>query len=154
MFYFLYQYFADQNIAGSNLLRYITFRSAMAAVTALAISLFVGPFIVRKLKGMQIGEEIRDDGPQSHLSKSGTPTMGGLIILASILIPTLLWADLTNTYVMLVLVATVWMGLVGFVDDYLKVIRKMKKGLIARYKTAGQVTLGLVIGGFMISLPE
>ncbi|HNE85121.1 MAG TPA: phospho-N-acetylmuramoyl-pentapeptide-transferase, partial [bacterium] len=134
--------------------RYITFRSAMAAVTALVISLFVGPFIIRKLREMQIGEEIRLDGPQSHLSKAGTPTMGGLIILASTLIPTMLWADLSNTYVLLVLLATAWMGVVGFIDDYLKAIKKMKKGLVARYKTAGQISLGLIVGLVMIMTPE
>ena len=154
MFYYLYQLFADYHISGSNLFRYITFRSAMAAVTALAISLFVGPYIIRKLKEAQIGEEIRHDGPQSHLSKSGTPTMGGLIILASVLIPTVLWADLSNTYILLVLLATLWMGIVGFIDDYLKVIKKMKKGLIARYKTMGQILLGLVIGSVMVLSPE
>ncbi len=154
MFYYLYQLFGDYHITGSNLFRYITFRSAMAAVTALAISLFVGPFIIRKLKEKQIGEEIRDDGPQSHLSKKGTPTMGGLIILASTLIPTILWADLSNTYVLLILLATVWMGFVGFADDYLKAIKKMKKGLVARYKTLGQISLGLIIGSAIYFSPE
>lgn len=126
----------------------------MAAVTALVISLFVGPYIIRKLRELQIGEEIRDDGPKSHLSKSGTPTMGGLIILASIIIPTVLWADLSNTYILLILLATVWMGVVGFIDDYLKAIKKMKKGLIARYKTIGQIGLGLVVGSVVYFSPE
>ncbi|MBX7152298.1 phospho-N-acetylmuramoyl-pentapeptide-transferase [bacterium] len=154
MFYYLYEIFADYHISGSNLFRYITFRSAMAAVTALAISLFVGPYIIAKLKTMQIGEEIRTDGPQSHLSKAGTPTMGGLIILASVLIPTLLWADLSNTYILLIMAATLWMGVVGFIDDYLKAVKKIKKGLIARYKTIGQIALGLLIGSVLYFSPE
>ncbi len=154
MFYYLYKIFSDYHISGSNLFRYITFRSAMAAVTALAISLFVGPYIIRKLKEKQIGEEIREDGPKSHLSKSGTPTMGGLIILASAIFPTLLWADLSNTYVRLTLLATVWMGAVGFVDDYLKAIKKMKKGLVARYKTVGQIAIGLIIGSVIFFSEE
>ncbi len=154
MFYYLYQLIADLNISGMNLFRYITFRSAMAAVTALVISLFVGPYIIRLLKKKQIGEEIRADGPQSHLSKVGTPTMGGLIILASVIIPTLLWADLSNTLILLILLSTVWMGAVGLIDDYLKAIKKMKKGLIARYKTIGQVTLGLIVGSVIYFSPE
>ncbi len=154
MFYYLYQLIADYGISGTNLFRYITFRSAMAAVTALAISLFVGPYIIRKLKEKQIGEEIRTDGPQTHLSKAGTPTMGGLIVLASVIFPTLLWADLSNTLVLLILLSTVWMGAVGFIDDYLKAIKKMKSGLVARYKTIGQISLGLIIGSVIYFSPE
>jgi len=129
-----------------NLFRYITFRSAAAAITALLISFLVGPYIIRYLKRKQISEEIRSDGPQTHLSKAGTPTMGGLIILAAVIIPTLLWARLDNLYVSLVLLATTWMGLVGFCDDYLKIVKRKKKGLVARYKLAGQIGIGLVIG--------
>ncbi len=154
MFYWLYHIFSEWGIAGSNLFRYITFRSAMAAVTALVISLFVGPYVIRKLKEKQIGEEIRDDGPKTHLAKSGTPTMGGLIVLASTIVPTLLWADLSNTYVLLIALATLWMGTVGFIDDYLKAIKKVKKGLVARYKTVGQIMLGLIIGSVMYFSPE
>ncbi|MFQ5649140.1 MAG: phospho-N-acetylmuramoyl-pentapeptide-transferase [bacterium] len=145
MFYYLLYPLRDV-ISGFNLFRYITFRSAWAAITALGISLFVGPFIIRKLREYQIGEEIRTDGPKTHLKKAGTPTMGGLIVLASVVIPTLLWARIGNIYVLLILFATLWMGIVGFIDDYRKAVKKMPKGLIGRYKLAGQLTLGLIIG--------
>ena len=129
-----------------NLMRYITFRSAAAALTALLISFLLGPRIIRRLKRDHIGETIRSTGPASHVAKAGTPTMGGLIILGATLIPTLLFANLTNIYVQLLFLATIWMGAVGFLDDYLKTIKKKKKGLIARYKLLGQITLGLVLG--------
>ncbi|RMF67717.1 MAG: phospho-N-acetylmuramoyl-pentapeptide-transferase [Calditrichaeota bacterium] len=148
MFYYLFYPLRD-SISGFNLFRYITFRSAWAAITALAISLFVGPYIIRKLRQHQIGEEIRKDGPKSHLQKAGTPTMGGLIILAAVVIPTLLWARLTNIYVVLILFSTLWMGVVGFVDDYLKTVKKLPKGLVAKYKLLGQLSLGLIIGGVL-----
>ena len=135
----------SQSISGFNLFQYISFRSASAALTALVISFFIGPKIIQKLSEYQIGQEIRKEGPKSHYKKAGTPTMGGIIILLAILLPTLLWARL-NINVILVLMATIWMGLVGFLDDYLKVVRKMSKGLIGRYKLVGQTTLGLLIG--------
>ncbi len=141
-------------ISGINLFRYITFRSAIAAITALVISLFVGPYIIRKLSEMQIGEQIRNDGPATHLKKAGTPTMGGLIVLAAVLIPTVLWAKLDNIYIGLILLATIWMGAVGFIDDYLKVVKKLKKGLIARYKLMGQIGLGLVVGSILYFSPQ
>ena len=141
---FLYQ-FSDLFI-GFNVFRYITVRAALAAITALFLALWVGPRIIRVLQKYQIGEEIRTDGPQSHLSKKGTPTMGGLIILASIVLSTLLWADLSNFYLLLILFATMTMGLVGFIDDFLKAILKLKRGLIGRYKIIGQISLGLLLG--------
>ncbi|MBU1651878.1 phospho-N-acetylmuramoyl-pentapeptide-transferase [bacterium] len=153
MFYHLLYPLSDQ-ISGLNLFRYITFRSAGAAITALLISFIIGPWIIRQLRSLQIREEIRDDGPQSHLTKAGTPTMGGLIILAAIIIPTLLWARLDNLYVGLILLSTAWMGFVGFYDDYLKAVKKMKKGLVARYKLAGQISLGLVIGIILLIAPK
>ncbi len=137
-----------------NLFRYITFRAAGAAVTALLISLIVGPFLIRLLKRHQIGEEIRADGPKTHLSKRGTPTMGGIIILIAGTIPTLLFVNLTNFYVLLALLAFLWMGLIGFLDDYLKTVRKKKKGLVARYKLLGQISLSLIIGIFILTFPE
>ncbi len=153
MFYhFLYP--LKNLFSGFNLFQYITFRAAMAAITALLISFLIGPYILKKLHLYQIGELIREDGPQTHLSKKGTPTMGGLIILFSVLVPVLLWANLRNTYINLVLLSTVWMGVIGFLDDYLKVIKKLKKGLIARYKLIGQVTLGLLIGAYLTFSPE
>jgi len=137
-----------------NLMRYITFRSGAAAITALFISFIVGPWIIRKLREHQIGEEIRPEGPKSHLSKAGTPTMGGLIVLTAVLVPTVLFARLDNIYVLLILLATVSMGAVGFLDDYLKVVKKKPKGLIGRYKLAGQITLGLIVGSVLYFHPQ
>lgn len=144
---FLYQ-FTDL-FFGFNLFRYITVRAALAAITALLFSLLIGPKIILFLKRKQIGEEIRSDGPESHLKKAGTPTMGGMIILAGIILGVLLWAKLTNFYIQLIFVSTIWMGIVGFMDDYLKAIKKIKKGLVGRYKMAGQILLGLFIGGMI-----
>ena len=132
-------------ISGLNLFQYISFRAAGAAITALFISFVFGPRIIHQLRERLIGQTIRKEGPQTHLKKAGTPTMGGLIVLLAVLVPTLLWAR-PNLNVILVLVATVWMGAVGYLDDYLKVVKKLPKGLIGRYKIAGQVSLGLVVG--------
>lgn len=134
---------------GFNLFRYITVRSALAFVTALLFSLFIGPKIIRLLKRKQIGEEIRQDGPPSHLKKAGTPTMGGIIILFGIAIGVLLWAKLSNFYIQLIFISTLWMGFIGLADDYLKSVRKLKKGLVARYKLAGQIILGIFIGAMI-----
>jgi len=141
-------------LPGANLFRYITFRSAAAAVLALLISFIIGPKIIRMLKRRQIGEEIRTDGPATHLVKAGTPTMGGLMILLAAAIPTLLLAQLTNFYVLLTLLAFLWMGVIGFLDDYLKAVKKKKKGLVARYKLAGQVGLGMIIAAFVLLYPH
>ncbi len=140
---FLYQ-FTDYFFA-FNVFRYITVRAALSAVTALVIALWVGPRIINALRRHQIGEEIRIEGPESHKVKKGTPTMGGLIILLSVIAGTLLWADLSNFYLLLAFFATLAMGLVGFIDDYLKAVMKMKKGLIGRYKLIGQITMGLLL---------
>ncbi len=140
-------------ISGFNLFRYITFRAGAAAVTALMVSFIVGPLVVRKLRGAGAVEEIRSDGPPTHLAKAGTPTMGGVIILASLLTGTLLFARLDLPHVWIVVGATVWMGCVGFVDDYLKA-RTNKKGLVPRYKLLGQLTLGLIIGCILYFKPE
>ncbi len=145
MFYHLLYPLRD-SISGLNLFGYITFRSASAAILALIISFFVGPRIIRYLERKQVGEEIREDGPETHQKKAGTPTMGGFIILIAVLVPTLFFARLDNIYVWLIVLATVWMGLVGFLDDYLKVVKKKPKGLIGRYKLAGQIALGLIVG--------
>lgn len=138
-------------IIGANLFRYLTFRSAMAAVLGLLISFIVGPWLIRKLREHQIGEEIRTDGPKSHMSKKGTPTMGGLMILFAVAVPTLLLANLTNFYVLLTLLAFLWMGAIGFYDDYLKTIKKKKAGLVARQKLIAQIGLSLLIGFFLIN---
>lgn len=137
-----------------NVFRYITVRAALAAITALLFSLFIGPKIISRLKRMQIGEEIRNDGPESHFSKAGTPTMGGLILIGGIVMATLLWGKLNNFYIQMIFLATVWMAAVGFADDYLKVVKKMKKGLIARYKLIGQISLGLIVGSCIYFNPE
>ena len=114
-------------VGGFNVFRYITVRAAFAAITALLFSLVIGPKIIEMLRKHQIGEEIRNDGPQTHQVKKGTPTMGGSIILAGVFIAVLLWGKLTNFYIQMIFLATFWMGVVGFIDDYLKVIKKMKK---------------------------
>jgi len=131
---------------GFNLFGYITVRAAAAAVLALIVSFVIGPIIIRRLRKSQIGQVIRSDGPATHLKKAGTPTMGGLIILCSILLPVLLFARLDNLYTQLMLGVTVWMGAVGFLDDYLKVVKKYPKGLIGRYKLLGQFVWGLIAG--------
>ncbi|UCD38120.1 MAG: phospho-N-acetylmuramoyl-pentapeptide-transferase [Fidelibacterota bacterium] len=139
--------------SGFNLIRYITFRGAAAAVLALLITFWIGPALIRWLSRMQISEVIRTTGPATHVSKKGTPTMGGAIILIAVLVPTLLFARLEQTYVMIAILALVWMGLIGLLDDYLKDIRKLPAGLIARYKLAGQICLGLIIGCWLYFWP-
>lgn len=138
---------------GFNVFKYITVRAALAAITAMVFALWVGPKVIALLRKYQIGEEIRIEGPESHQVKKGTPTMGGLIILIGVIISTLLWADLSNIYLLLIFVATLIMGLIGFIDDYMKSILKFKKGLIARYKLIGQISLGLGIGSVIYFHP-
>ncbi len=144
MFYEYLYPLADQ-FSVFNLFRYITFRTAGAMVTALIICLIFGGFFVNLLKKYQIKETIRKDGPESHQSKAGTPSMGGLIIIMGIIVPTLLWADMRNFFVLTALVVTVWLGVLGFVDDYLKIVKKSKKGLVGRFKLFGQISLGLLV---------
>src|SRR5687767_13331699 len=122
-----------------NVVRYITFRTAAASLTALFISLVLGPWMIRKLRDFQIGQIIRQEGPQSHRAKAGTPTMGGLLILSSALVPTLLWADLSNSYIWIAVLATTGFGIVGFTDDYLKITRRSHHGLMPRYKMGALV---------------
>ncbi len=135
---------------GGELIKFITFRSAMAALSALAISIFIGPMIIARLKKMQIAEQGKAEAPKNHLSKAGTPMMGGLIILAATLGPTLLWGDIKNVFVILIFISMFVLGGIGFLDDYLKVVKKKKKGLIARWKLAGQVGVGLIVGGVIL----
>jgi phospho-N-acetylmuramoyl-pentapeptide-transferase len=148
LLYPLHTYFSAFNV-----FRYITFRAAYAMITALLISFLLGPVIVRLLKRMQVHQPIREEGPKTHLAKRGTPTMGGVLILSAILIPSLLWCNLKNPYVQITLITTVWMGLIGFLDDFLRVIRKRPKGLVGRYKLAGQVALGLGLGLYLYHQP-
>jgi len=153
MLYYLFAPHSDVWI-GFNIFRYISFRSASAAVLALLISLFVGPLFIRWLQKMQIGEEIRQDGPESHLKKRGTPSMGGIIILVSVLFPTLLFAKIGQTNVILVMVVTIVLGMIGFLDDWLKIIKKYPKGLVGRYKLLSQIILGLVVGVIIYFIPD
>lgn len=155
MLFYLLTYLDKQfDIPGFGVFRFITFRAGAAAVTALMIAFWLGPKIIRKLKELQIGEAAKVEAPKTHLSKAGTPTMGGLIVLASLVIPALLWADIKNGYVILILFVTIALGAVGFLDDYLKVVKKKPKGLIGRYKIVGQVVVGLVVGGVIFFYPE
>jgi len=139
---------------GFGMFQFITFRAALAAITALIVSFWFGPKIIRMLRKKQIGELAKYEAPERHLKKAGTPTMGGLIILLAILLPTLLWGDLRNTYVQLIIFVTVGLGAVGFMDDYLKVVKKKPKGLIGRYKIVGQVTIALVVGCIIYFFPH
>ncbi len=148
MFYHLLYPLRDY-ISAFNVFRYISFRSAYAAVTALLISFLLGPFFLRWLRKKQLTDGAREFLPDSHAAKVGTPTMGGLLILVATLVPTLLWARLDNDFVWIMVVATLWLGAVGFTDDFLKVVRKRRKGLVARYKLAGQLGLGLLVGLFV-----
>jgi phospho-N-acetylmuramoyl-pentapeptide-transferase len=137
-----------------NVTRYITFRTAAASLTALAISLALGPWMIRTLREFQIGQVIRQEGPTTHRPKAGTPTMGGLLILTAALVPTLLWADLTNAYVWIAVLTTASFGAVGFVDDYLKIVRRDHHGLWPRYKLGGQVLIALAVGIVLMTLAD
>lgn len=134
---------------GFNVFKYITFRSAGAVLTALLISFIFGKPVIAWLRKLKVGQHVRNDGPQSHLTKQGTPTMGGILIILALVTSTLLWSDLTNKYVWVVLFATVAFGAVGFWDDYLKVVKKQSKGLNARQKIALQILASLIIGVFL-----
>ncbi len=129
-----------------NVTRYITFRTAAATMTALVISLVMGPWLIRRLRDFQVGQVIRQEGPESHRAKAGTPTMGGLLILAAALLPTLLWADLTNLYIWVAVFSTAAFGAIGFLDDYLKITRRSSGGLAPRHKFALQLVVGLTVG--------
>jgi len=146
MFYYLFQYLDKINFPGAGVFQYISFRAAMAVLVSLLISMVFGKRIIALLHKKQVGETIRDLGLAGEKQKQGTPTMGGLIILSAILIPTLLFAKLHNIYIVLLLVSTVWLGLIGFLDDYIKVFKKNKKGLAGKFKIIGQVGLGLIVG--------
>jgi len=141
MLLYLAQYLSQFD-SGFSVFQYLTLRSILGVITALGIALIVGPSMIRKLSFKQIGQVVRDDGPQSHLSKSGTPTMGGALILVAIAISTLLWADLSSRYVWVVLVVTLAFGIIGFVDDYIKLVRQDPKGLLSRYKYFWQSVVG------------
>ena len=147
MLYYLFQFLDERyNFPGAGVFQYISFRALGAVVTSLVVAAIFGRRIIDRLRSLQIGESIRDLGLEGQMQKRGTPTMGGFIILASLLIPALLFAKLSNVYVILALVSTVWTGLIGFLDDYIKVFKKNKEGLAGRFKIIGQVGLGLIVG--------
>jgi phospho-N-acetylmuramoyl-pentapeptide-transferase len=133
-------------------IEFITVRTAIASLTAFALSLLLGPWLIRKLRAFQVGQVVRSDGPVSHKPKAGTPTMGGLLILTAVIVPTLLWAKLTNPYIWIATTATLAFGAIGFVDDYLKVKRHSHHGLFARYKFAAQIAVALAVGLALLSL--
>ncbi|HZL08519.1 MAG TPA: phospho-N-acetylmuramoyl-pentapeptide-transferase [Prolixibacteraceae bacterium] len=145
MFYYLYQLLKDWDIPGLGMFQYISFRSGAAIIISLLITVGFGKSLIHLLQKKQIGEEVRDLGLEGQMQKKGTPTMGGIIILASIIIPTLLFARLNNIYILLMLTTTVWLGLIGFLDDYIKVFKKDKEGLAGKFKILGQVSLGIIV---------
>jgi phospho-N-acetylmuramoyl-pentapeptide-transferase len=151
----LYHYLAplaDHHIV-FNLFRYITFRGAGAMATALILSFLLGPWIIARLRTLRVGQVVRTEGPEEHLAKAGTPTMGGVLILVATTVSTLLWADLTAANVIIVLVVLLWTGALGFIDDYLKVVRKRTEGLVAKYKLVGQGLIGLLVAIALLVLP-
>jgi len=152
MLYYLFFFALRRHFSPLNVFRYITVRTAVASLTALLLSLIFGPWMIRRLREMQVKQYIREEGPKGHQKKAGTPTMGGVLIVASIVIPTLLWADLRNPYVLLALGATLAFGTIGFIDDYNKVVRKHNRGLTAAGKFALQVLTCAFVGAVLIGL--
>lgn len=154
MLYYLFNYLDQLDFPGAGMFRYVSFRAAIALILSLLISTIIGRRIIDKLQKLQIGEVVRDLGLEGQLSKKGTPTMGGIIIIISILIPVLLFARLDNTYIILMLITTVWLGVLGFLDDYIKVFKKDKEGLHGKFKIIAQVGLGLIVGLTLYLSPD
>jgi phospho-N-acetylmuramoyl-pentapeptide-transferase len=155
MFYeWIYPLHQMPGLSALNVFRYITLRSAYAAVTALLLCFVLGPPMIDWLRRVRLGQKVRAEGPQSHLTKAGTPTMGGILIVTAIVVPTLMWGNFHSRPVWLAVLGTVWLGAIGFLDDYLRVVKGLPKGLLGRYKLAGQVILGLAIGLVMLRWPE
>jgi phospho-N-acetylmuramoyl-pentapeptide-transferase len=154
MLYYLFTYLDELGMPGAGVFDYISFRAAMAIITSLLISMVFGNRLINILRKQQVGETVRDLGLEGQKEKEGTPTMGGLIILASILIPTLLFAKLDNIYVIVMLIATILFGLIGFIDDYIKVFKKNKKGLAGKFKIVGQIVVGSIIGAIIYFHPD
>jgi phospho-N-acetylmuramoyl-pentapeptide-transferase len=146
MLYYLFDYLDSLDFPGAGLFQYISFRAGLALIFSLIVSIIIGKKIINKLRQQQIGETVRDLGLAGQIEKSGTPTMGGIIILAAILIPVLLFAKLHNIYVITMILATIWLGLIGFLDDYIKVFKKNKEGLKGTFKVIGQIGVGLIVG--------
>jgi phospho-N-acetylmuramoyl-pentapeptide-transferase len=154
MLYYLFYFLLRPHFSPLNVFRYITVRTAVASISALLLSLLMGPWVIERLRGLQVKQYIREEGPKAHQKKAGTPTMGGVLIVAAIVIPTFLWADLRNPYVLLAIGATVAFGTIGFVDDYNKVVRKRNMGLTPRAKFGYQVLTCFVVGIVLLSLQE
>lgn len=146
MLYYLFDYLDSLNFPGAGLFHYISFRAGLALIFSLIISIIIGKKIINKLRQQQIGETVRDLGLDGQIEKTGTPTMGGIIIIAAILIPVILFAKLHNIYVITMILATIWLGLIGFLDDYIKVFKKNKEGLKGTFKIIGQIGVGLIVG--------
>src|ERR1700743_434859 len=154
MLYYLFRYLEkNYSIPGAGVFQYITFRMAMAVITSLIVTTVYGRRLIDYLRAKQVGETVRNLGLEGQMQKAGTPTMGGIIIILGILIPTLLFAKLGNVYVILMLITTVWLGAIGFLDDYIKVFKKNKEGLAGKFKIIGQVRLALIIRFTMYSNP-
>lgn len=154
MLTYLFNYLAEMDFPGAGLFHYISFRAAMALITSLIVSIVFGKRLINLLRRQQIGETVRDLGLAGQLEKAGTPTMGGIIILSAILIPTLLFAKLHNVYVFTMLLATVWLGMIGFLDDYIKVFKKNKEGLKGKFKVVGQIGVGVIVGSILYFHPD
>lgn len=155
MLYYLAQYIENMfHPPGFGLFRFVTFRAAAAALTALLIAFIAGPRIIAALKRKQISDQGKKEAPKSQMAKAGTPTMGGVIVLLSLIVPAILWCDIQSAYVILAIVTTLFLGGVGFLDDYLKVVKKLPKGLIGRYKIIGQILIGFVLGGTIYFFPQ
>tara|TARA_Y100000739_G_scaffold229253_1_gene243339 strand:- start:888 stop:2123 length:1236 start_codon:yes stop_codon:yes gene_type:complete len=149
MLYYVFEYLNDLNFPGAGAFQYITTRAAFAVILSLIISMILGKRIIKMLHRLQVGETVRDLGLDGQVEKSGTPTMGGLLILAAILIPTVFFAKLDNIYIIMLLISTVWLGLIGFLDDYIKVFKKNKEGLKGKAKIVGQVGIGIIVGAML-----
>ncbi|PWH85869.1 phospho-N-acetylmuramoyl-pentapeptide-transferase [Brumimicrobium oceani] len=154
MLYYLFNYLDTFDIPGAGVFGYISFRSGMALITSLIISVLFGNKLINLLRTLQMGESVRDLGLKGQKEKEGTPTMGGLIIIGAILIPTLLFAKLHNVYVLTMIIATVWLGFIGFLDDYLKILKKNKDGLAGRFKVVGQIGVGIIVGAMLFFHPD
>ncbi len=155
MLYYLFDYLDSAfDFPGAGVFKYISFRAGMAAITSLTISMIFGKTLIDFLRRKQVGESIRDLGLDGQMEKTGTPTMGGLIIIGAILIPVLLFTKLDNIYIILMIFTTIWLGFIGFIDDYIKIFKKNKKGLAGKFKIIGQIILGIVIGFIMFFHPE
>jgi len=155
MLYHLFTHLREMyDLPGAGLFSFVSFRAGMSLMTSLLVGILFGKRIIERLQLKQVGEIVRDLGLEGQMNKQGTPTMGGLIILAAILLPTLLFADLTNVYTQLMILATVWLGTIGFIDDYIKVFKKNKEGLAGRFKVIGQVGMGVILGAAMVWHPD